>query len=279
MIITCPPAVVLTATNTCSVSVLPSFMAYVSTKCGFDVSFVLPMTTAYGVGVFPITLSYVDIDKSTKSCLTSITVTDKSPGTITCPTSPLIATASSGCKANLPPGYVATAISKCGTNLGPVKATKTTGYGLGKTTATFSVVDLSGKTISCSTLVQVEDEDPDGVCGTDDMCPGTSISNEVKSTYLKKNSYVASGRLSATNGFSFKSTSTSNYAYTTKDTGGCTCSQIIAKCGYNQVYLQYGCPKEMMDAWTGKYSQVGKRKYSCLAKYKLTVRGSKGGRL
>jgi hypothetical protein len=120
--------------------------------------------------------------------------------------------------------------------------------------------------------VQVTDSDPDGACASDDVCPGTSISKEVPLKNVKKNHYVAAGSLSLSTGFTFQSSSATKkvYSYTTKDTSGCTCAQIIDKCKYHARYKTDGCPQDMMNAWTGKYSQAGKGKQKCLEKYKAS---------
>jgi hypothetical protein len=273
----CPASITIPSDNNCVAQVPAEFTPTGVDSCGpvtvtRDSSAVLS-----GDGDHWIRFSGRDPNGNKDSTTCPLSVTDKSTAIITCPTSPLILVAGTGCTASLPSNYTATATTQCGNSLSPIKATQTTGYSVGTHTVYFSTVDPSGKTINCNSSVQVVDNDTDGACGTDDKCPNTTIATEVKTTYLKKGSYIASGTPSPSTGFAFRSTTTAatQFTYTTKDTGGCTCAQMVAQCGYHRIYLKYGCPKDMMDAWTGKYSQAGKGKFVCLRKY--MPKGSKNG--
>jgi hypothetical protein len=244
------------------------------------------LTSGKGVGVQMVNFTGTDVSNNTATISCPLTVQDTSELTIVCPPTKYF-TAQSSCVADVPFPFNAVVQTACGT----VSATLSLAmnpYVLGTTPVSISLLLPSGVTISCNTSVVVSDSDPDGACGTDDMCPGTSLAKEVPMWRVRKDSYIAAGALSLTNGFTFTSTSgtgstNTSRVYTTKDTGGCTCAQIIASCKYRDAFLKYGCPADMLDVWTGKYSQVGQAKYQCSGKYnkpavtkKMEMQKSKG---
>lgn len=92
------------------------------------------------------------------------------------------------------------------------------------------------------------DADGDGVCGDEDLCVGTTLPESVPTVRLGTN------RWADTDGDGdFDTTSSGGTgpgrAYTIEDTQGCSCSQIIATCGYGDGHTKHGCSISVMDAW------------------------------
>eukprot|EP00027_Filamoeba_sp_ATCC50430_P016941 CAMPEP_0168575450 /NCGR_PEP_ID=MMETSP0413-20121227/19677_1 /TAXON_ID=136452 /ORGANISM="Filamoeba nolandi, Strain NC-AS-23-1" /LENGTH=508 /DNA_ID=CAMNT_0008608973 /DNA_START=154 /DNA_END=1676 /DNA_ORIENTATION=+ len=81
--ITCPPPIVLNASETCQTS-FPDFMALsnASDNCGFTLSQYPTVGTPLGLGEFLVTVRATDFDGNYQECTTSVTVLDKSAPTI-----------------------------------------------------------------------------------------------------------------------------------------------------------------------------------------------------
>lgn len=95
------------------------------------------------------------------------------------------------------------------------------------------------------------DADGDGVCGDVDLCANTGAET-VPTRSLGTN------RWADVDGDGVFDTTASRgkgpgRAYTIEDTEGCTCSQIIAFCGYGSGHTQFGCSISVMDAWVAGY--------------------------
>lgn len=125
------------------------------------------------------------------------------------------------------------------------------GSDLCATTAMGDAVDANG----CSDA-QVDD-DGDGVCTAGapsngpsgcvgvDVCAGTEIPEQtVPMVTLKKNRYALTGIPSNT---IFESSN--NTVFTTMDTGGCSCEQIIDGLGLGGGHVKFGCSKSAMQQW------------------------------
>lgn len=96
-----------------------------------------------------------------------------------------------------------------------------------------------------------KDEDADGVPNDDDVCPATAIPEDVPSSgQLGKNKWALDGE----NGTSFTQASPqagSVFQFTTGDTGGCSCEQIVAATGAGKGQLKNGCSTSLMLEWVG----------------------------
>jgi hypothetical protein len=267
--LSCPTRITINTDANCVAQIPPNFLPSATDNCGGIVTVSLVGGRSIsGSGAKMISFTATDISGNRANIACPLDVRDKSSLMITCPASVFLS-AESQCVADLTTPFAAIVATKCGAFVRRVKPANTTGFILGVTTVYFSTLDAAGQTLRCTANVEVMDADPDGACGTDDVCPGTSIGTEVPLTRLQAGNYIAMGPLLPNTGYTFKSNIATNFVYSTKRTGGCTCAQIITKCGYKPIYKKIGCPKDMMDAWAAKYSQNGKSLYVCLAKYKV----------
>lgn len=100
------------------------------------------------------------------------------------------------------------------------------------------------------------DADSDGVCDLDaassgpagcagnDVCADTVIPESVPMATLKKNRYALTGNPSNRIFDSQNKTE-----FTTADTGGCSCEQIIDELGLGGGHVMFGCSKSAMQQW------------------------------
>ena len=91
------------------------------------------------------------------------------------------------------------------------------------------------------------DSDGDGITNDLDICHGTAIPEAVPASFLRKNRYALTGQPNATT-FEGKNKT----VFTTADTGGCSCEQIIAAMGLGGGHTEFGCSKSVMLQWTGQ---------------------------
>ena len=115
---------------------------------------------------------------------------------------------------------------------------------------TFNLTATGVSDIFVSKLGPRPDSDGDGVLDGDDLCPGTTIPESVPSVDLHRN------RWALLNGdFDFDTTAPKGIgpdrAYTTTDTGGCSCEQIIVEFNLGKGHTKYGCSTSRMDQWVG----------------------------
>ncbi|MEE8525997.1 MAG: right-handed parallel beta-helix repeat-containing protein [Thermoanaerobaculia bacterium] len=90
------------------------------------------------------------------------------------------------------------------------------------------------------------DSDGDGVLDTVDVCPGTAIPEAVPTRRFGKN------RWALMDGTDFEQAppqAGSKRSFTTTDTGGCSCEQIVAVAGLGGGHLKFGCSTSVMLAW------------------------------
>ncbi len=90
------------------------------------------------------------------------------------------------------------------------------------------------------------DSDADGVLDNDDMCPGTAIPEAAPTRRFGKN------RWALTDGTDFEQAppqAGSKRSFSTADTGGCSCEQIVAAAGIGGGHLKFGCSTSVMLAW------------------------------
>jgi hypothetical protein len=99
----------------------------------------------------------------------------------------------------------------------------------------------------------LNDADHDGVCGDVDLCPDTAIPEALSPSDLGVNRWalvdgdgVFDTRLPKGRG--------PTRSYTIADTGGCSCSQIIAALGLGKGHAKFGCSISAMDDWLEQMS-------------------------
>ena len=93
------------------------------------------------------------------------------------------------------------------------------------------------------------DNDDDGVCAEDDLCPGTEVGEtKVPSIALGVNRFAL-----VDEDLQFDTMlpygQGPQKSYTTTDTGGCSCEQIIKKQSLGQGHTKFGCSISAMDDW------------------------------
>ena len=91
------------------------------------------------------------------------------------------------------------------------------------------------------------DDDGDGVTDGSDACPATQIPESVPTVQHKKNRYVLKGPRDEDNVLIFLSENMT--VFTTADTRGCSCDQIITESGLGVGHALYGCSKSAMQEW------------------------------
>jgi hypothetical protein len=94
------------------------------------------------------------------------------------------------------------------------------------------------------------DDDNDTVLDDDDLCPSTAIPDGAPSRRLGKNRWTFVGN----DGANFTQASPqagSVFQFTTGDTGGCSCEQIVAATGTGKDHLRKGCSTSVMLNWVG----------------------------
>ena len=119
--------------------------------------------------------------------------------------------------------------------------------------STFSVLaidkaDNVGPSSSFDIVVLSADADADGVLDGDDNCPGTIIPESMPTRSLGVN------RFSLVGGDNVFDTTAPNgkgprLSYTTADTAGCSCTQIIEVQGLDNGHTKFGCSISAMDDW------------------------------
>jgi uncharacterized repeat protein (TIGR01451 family) len=115
---------------------------------------------------------------------------------------------------------------------------------------------LAGAATASLTVVVIADEDDDGVLDGDDLCPSTSIPEAVPTVKLTRNRYAL------TDGDYLFDTNPPNgngpgATFTTTDTAGCSCEQIIVEMGLGQGHIKFGCSLGAMRDWV-EYVGVSK---------------------
>jgi predicted extracellular nuclease len=92
------------------------------------------------------------------------------------------------------------------------------------------------------------DLDEDGVLNGDDFCPGTTIPEAAPTVRLGVNRWAL-----MEGDTDFDTTAPNgkgpNRSYSTTDTAGCSCEQIIGAQGLGNGHIKFGCSIEAMDDW------------------------------
>ncbi len=99
--------------------------------------------------------------------------------------------------------------------------------------------------------VVIVDSDGDGVLDGDDVCPGTTIPEGVPTRGLKKNRYAL------TDGDTIFDSlpGGAGDVFTTTDTAGCSCEQIIEAQGLGNGHTKFGCSIGAMREWVNLVKQ------------------------
>ena len=83
----------------------------------------------------------------------------------------------------------------------------------------------------------------------DDVCPNTIIPESVPSRSLKPNRWALVGGDVEFDTVLKGKGNGPNRSYTTTDTAGCSCEQIIAAQGLGNGHTKHGCSISAMDDW------------------------------
>lgn len=107
-----------------------------------------------------------------------------------------------------------------------------------------------GETVNCTYInsLPVVDADGDGVNDDHDYCPDTTIPERVPKRSLGVNRFAL-----VDGDYAFDTRSPRGKgprrSYSTTDTAGCSCAQIIAAQGLGKGHTKYGCSISAMDDW------------------------------
>lgn len=125
-------------------------------------------------------------------------------------------------------------------------------YGRGNADAAVDLINDSSTLLRASdhdgmVLFLTKDKDNDGVNDDADVCPGTVIP-ETLGNDLGVNRFALMDI-----DFSFDTTASKGKgpgrSYTTEDTAGCSCTQIVGAQGLGKGHTKFGCSIEVMDSW------------------------------
>ncbi|MBT8102487.1 MAG: family 16 glycosylhydrolase [Gammaproteobacteria bacterium] len=99
-----------------------------------------------------------------------------------------------------------------------------------------------------------DDDDGDGVSDQADACPSTYIPElTVPGKTLRKNRYVLTGPRTGDSVLTFESTNKTDF--TTYDTAGCSCEQIVDELNLGKGHVNFGCSKSAMEQWVDIVNQ------------------------
>ena len=118
-----------------------------------------------------------------------------------------------------------------------------------------SVIDTASNTVTATVAVgstpeavaitpAQSDADADGVLDALDQCPATAIPERAPTA-----GNLGQARYALRSGFTFSMGPKAKTIYTTTDTAGCSCEQIVAALGLGKGHLKFGCSKGAMKAW------------------------------
>lgn len=152
--ITCPADVSFTAdAGLCESSTVMLGSPLTADNCTI-LSIMNDGSSPYAVGSTTVTWTVEDVNGNTTTCTQLVTVTDDELPVITCPSDLTVSTDAGVCDATGVTLGSETASDNCGTS---VSNDGLVTYPLGTTAVTWTVVDPSGNTTSCTQLVTVED--------------------------------------------------------------------------------------------------------------------------
>jgi len=102
--------------------------------------------------------------------------------------------------------------------------------------------------IRLSGVLADDDDDGDGVENDLDLCPGTFIPESVPTSGLGNNRWALMGCDTEFDTAEPNGTGPDR-SYSTADTMGCSCEQIIAELDLGGGHSKHGCSSSVMDAW------------------------------
>jgi predicted extracellular nuclease len=126
-------------------------------------------------------------------------------------------------------------------------------YGRGNADAAKYLIEDAASSLASSdhdglVLFLTKDRDGDGVFDSLDACPATSIPEGVPASRLGTNRWALTDA-----DFEFDTRSSNGEgpgrSYSTSDTAGCSCEQIIAALGIGNGHSKFGCSIGIMDNW------------------------------
>jgi predicted extracellular nuclease len=126
-------------------------------------------------------------------------------------------------------------------------------YGRGNADAAVDLINDAGTALRASdhdglVLYLTVDMDSDGVGDDADVCPATVIPESVPTRELGVNRWALTD-----DDFLFDTRSPpggeTGVSFSTEDTAGCSCSQIIAAQGLGSGHSKFGCSTEVMEDW------------------------------
>jgi hypothetical protein len=131
----------------------------------------------------------------------------------------------------------------------PPQANSVTARFLGEIPTVDGPMVLSNPIYNPSTSNEISDFDGDGVYDDVDHCPGTAILESVPTKKLNPNSWALTDA-----DFDFDTVVKANgegpgRSYSTTDTAGCSCEQIIEAQGLGSGHTKKGCSIGAMDNW------------------------------
>lgn len=94
-----------------------------------------------------------------------------------------------------------------------------------------------------------DDSDRDGVCGDVDVCDGTVIPEAVPTVRHNPNHWALTDSDTIFDTVGKGNRGDSGRGYTTSDTGGCSCEQIIDALGLGEGHRKHGCSNSALDDW------------------------------
>ena len=121
------------------------------------------------------------------------------------------------------------------------------------------------------------DDDNDAVADELDVCPATYIPENVPTLELKPNRWAL---LDADMAFDTEVPANGNGAnrsYTTTQTGGCSCEQIIVEQELGLGHTRYGCTVEVMDNWVALITSTSKEGETEIARLDIQLQTANGG--
>lgn len=133
-------------------------------------------------------------------------------------------------------------------------------YGRGNADAAEYLIEDDSSPLASSdhdglVLFLTKDKDGDGVFDSLDACPATSIPEGVPTNRLGTNRWALTDA-----DFEFDTSSSKGKgpgrSYTTSDTAGCSCQQIVAALGLGNGHSKFGCSVGIMDNWMRENAQA-----------------------